>query len=239
MGQRAANVRSGSERPFHGLTPFTLLDYPGRIAAVVWIAGCNMRCRYCHNPSVVLGPGQLDEASVLEFLDRRRGRLEGVVLSGGEATGWRGLCAFARKIKAMGYAVKLDTNGLRPPVVATMMADRLVDRVALDYKAPPERFRAVTATSGYRRFLQTLELLCGQREVPFDIRTTIHTALFAEEDVITIAAHLAALGYAGPLRIQQARSGPGHATLGKLDSPPRALDRQRLELECAVPLAFA
>lgn len=93
-------------------------DFPDSTACILWVAGCNMRCGYCHNPQIVLGKGVLSEADVLNFLHRRKGLLDGVVLSGGEATAWPGLIAFTTRVKAMGFAVKLDTNGLRPDVLA-------------------------------------------------------------------------------------------------------------------------
>ena len=86
-------------------------DFPDSTACILWVAGCNMRCGYCHNPQIVLGKGVLSEADVLNFLHRRKGLLDGVVLSGGEATAWPGLIAFTTRVKAMGFAVKLDTNG--------------------------------------------------------------------------------------------------------------------------------
>ena len=109
-----------------------MLDFPGCAACIVWIAGCNMRCGYCHNPQIVLGKGRIGEGAVMDFLTRRRGLLDGVVLSGGEATTWSGLANFAEKVKAMGFAIKLDTNGLAPGVTPRLLEEKLLDRLALD-----------------------------------------------------------------------------------------------------------
>lgn len=86
MPEGNRHVEKRAAAPFHGLTPFTMLDFPDRVACIVWVAGCNMRCGYCHNPQIVLGQGSIGEEEILEFLTRRQGLLDGVVLSGGEAT---------------------------------------------------------------------------------------------------------------------------------------------------------
>jgi pyruvate formate lyase activating enzyme len=225
-------------RPFHTITPFTMLDFPDRTACILWVAGCNMRCGYCHNPRIVLEKGTVSEAEALDFLHRRKGLLDGVVLSGGEATSWRGLARFAAEVKALGFAVKLDTNGLRPDVVARRLAAGLVDPHARDYKAPPGRFRAVTGTDAWRKFSATLDLLCAQQAVPFDVRTTVHDALLDERDVLDMADDLAARGYRGPYAIQQAIAGPGRPTLGDLPPPGPPLDTALLAAASPVAMVF-
>ncbi|MFA5258297.1 MAG: anaerobic ribonucleoside-triphosphate reductase activating protein [Opitutales bacterium] len=121
----------------------SLIDFPGRVAAVVFTQGCNMRCPYCHNPSLVL-PGKfeepLDEAALFEFLERRKGRLDGVVISGGEPTVHRDLPDFIRRVRALGFDVKLDTNGSNPAMLAAMLAVDLLDYVAMDLKGDPGRY---------------------------------------------------------------------------------------------------
>lgn len=230
--------RAGRPRPFHAITPFTMQDFPNGTACILWVAGCNMRCGYCHNPQIVLGKGVLSEADVMNFLYRRIGLLDGVVLSGGEATAWPGLIAFAARVKAMGFAVKLDTNGLRPDVVARLLAARLVDRIALDYKAPPEKFRAVTSTCAYRKFSATLDLLCTQQAVPFEVRTTVHHALLEEQDVLDIAGDLAARGYRGNYTVQRAIAGPDRPTLGNLAHAARPFDMVSLAASSPMAMSF-
>lgn len=234
----SAARRVARTRPFHAITPFTMLDFPDGIACILWVAGCNMRCGYCHNPQIVLGKGVLSEADVLNFLRRRTGLLDGVVLSGGEATAWPGLIAFTAQVKAMGFAVKLDTNGLRPDVVARLLAARLIDRIALDYKAPPGRFRAVTGTCAYRKFSLTLDLLCAQQSVPFEVRTTVHHALLEDQDVLDMAGDLAARGYRGNYTVQQAIAGPDRPTLGNLAHAGRPFDMARLATSSPIAMSF-
>ena len=122
-----------------GLQRFSLVDYPGRVSAVVFLQGCNFRCPYCHNPHLVypmLFEDPMEEADVLQYLDKRRGMIQGVVISGGEALLQERLAGFLGHIKGMGYPVKLDTNGSFPDHLEMLAAKGLVDYVALDYKAP-------------------------------------------------------------------------------------------------------
>lgn len=224
--------------PFHAITPFTMLDFPGLCACIVWVAGCNMRCGYCHNPQIVLGKGTIGEEEAIDFLERRQGLLDGVVLSGGEATTWPGLAGFAARVKTLGFAIKLDTNGLRPDVVARLIERRLVDQIALDYKAPPARFRHVTATNAYRQFSITLDLLCAQDAVPFEVRTTLHTGLLGEDDVLTMARDLAARRYRGTYAVQRAVIDPDRSTLGQMTVETRPPDIACLETESPIELVI-
>ncbi|MBR2392852.1 MAG: anaerobic ribonucleoside-triphosphate reductase activating protein, partial [Elusimicrobiaceae bacterium] len=126
---------------------FTLIDYPGHVAAVVFTQGCNFRCRYCHNPELVY-PHLLQESmpkeDVMSFLRRRQGTLEGVVITGGEPTLQAGLIDFMAEVKALGYLIKLDTNGTKPEVLQEALERQLVDFVAMDLKAPLDKYSQIT-----------------------------------------------------------------------------------------------
>ncbi len=228
---KAQDERAGARRaalPFHAITPFTMLDYPGRIACILWVAGCNMRCLYCHNPQIVTSRGAIGEDQALAFLRKRKGLLEGVVFSGGEATIWPGLVAFMARVKALGYAIKLDTNGLRPDVIARLVESDLLDRVALDYKAPRHKFRTVTGAAVFTRFARSLDLLCGQNRIPVEVRSTIHSDLLGEEDILDIARDLSRRGFRGTYALQRAIAGPDRPTLGDLPADARPFDAARL-----------
>lgn len=220
-------VRPG-RAPFHAITPFTMLDYPGDIACILWVAGCNMRCLYCHNPQIVLGTGTLSEEEALAFLQRRKGLLEAVVFSGGEATTWPGLAAFIGKVRRLGFAIKLDTNGLRPDILTSLIEERLLDRVALDYKAPASRFHAVTGAKAFARFARSLDFLCQQDAIPFEVRSTIHADLLDEEDILEMARDLSRRGYRGTYALQRAIAGPDRSTLGDLRLDTHTFDAARL-----------
>jgi len=126
-----------------GLQKTSLIDFPGHIAAVIFTQGCNMRCPYCHNPSLVLPKefeAPLDEAALFDFLQRRSKQLDGVVISGGEPTIHRDLPDFIRRVRSMGYAMKLDTNGSSPFALAALLEEGLLDFVAMDLKGEPENY---------------------------------------------------------------------------------------------------
>jgi len=122
-----------------GLQKFSLIDYPGKIAAIVFTQGCNFRCPYCYNPELV-EPAQfretLDEKEIFSFLEIRRGRLDGVVITGGEPTLQPDLMDFICRVRELGYCIKLDTNGSNPEVLQSLIARGILDYIAMDIKAP-------------------------------------------------------------------------------------------------------
>lgn len=134
------------------LQPLSLLDYPGKVAAVVWTVGCNLRCPFCYNAELVLPElastlPRLSEESVISHLRERAGFLDGLVVTGGEPTLHPELPPFLREVKALGLAVKLDTNGTRPDVLGRLLREGLLDYVALDVKAPFARYAEFTGLS--------------------------------------------------------------------------------------------
>lgn len=124
-----------------GLQKTTMLDFPGKVSAVVFTQGCNFLCPYCHNPDLVMyGREPLPLAEVMAFLAQRKKVLEGVVISGGEPTLHDGLFSFCATLKGLGYAVKLDTNGSRPDILRLLLQSKLLDYVAMDVKANPHQY---------------------------------------------------------------------------------------------------
>lgn len=127
----------------HGLNKLTLLDYPGHMACLIFTGACNYRCPFCHNASLVLNPSSqpaISEDEIFAFLQSRRGILEGVCISGGEPTLQADLPEFIRKIRAMGFHVKLDTNGSRPGILKTLLEEGLLDYVSMDIKNAPKKY---------------------------------------------------------------------------------------------------
>jgi pyruvate formate lyase activating enzyme len=189
-----------------------MLDYPGHLACIVWIAGCSMRCSYCYNPEIVLtGSSKLSEGDLSEFLAERQGRLDGVVFSGGECTALLELPQLCRTVKELGFKVKIDTNGNHPAAVQYLLNNRLVDYIALDYKAPRAKFKALTGTGNFDNFSKTLDLLI-ESPLDFEVRTTFHSALLDLDDIAEIAFDLKQRGYNGSLYIQNFIN--GSKTLG-------------------------
>ncbi|WP_281233131.1 anaerobic ribonucleoside-triphosphate reductase activating protein [Flavobacterium gelatinilyticum] len=190
-----------STKAIYSLTPFTLLDYPDRTACIVWFAGCNMRCLYCYNPDIVLGKGQIDFDSILFFLQSRKGLLDGVVLSGGECTMHKNIVSFIKKIKEMGFVVKIDTNGSNPKVLQKLIQDQLIDYVALDFKSLPGTFKHITKSKLFPEFEQSLSLLL-QSEIPFEIRTTFHSSLISEPEFVKMIEYLEEQHFEGNYYVQ-------------------------------------
>ena len=157
-----------------GIQKMTLLDYPGKCACTVFLAGCNLRCPYCHNASLVTGqpPEAMTEEEFFSFLARRKGLLDGVCITGGEPTLRKDLPDFIRKIKQMGYLVKLDTNGSNPELLRQLIEEKLVDRVAMDIKNSPELY---TPTCGGREILDHVRAsvsILMEARVEYELRTT-------------------------------------------------------------------
>lgn len=208
-------------QPLYDITRFTLLDFPDIPAAIFWFAGCNLRCTYCYNPDIVLGWGTISEQKALHFLSSRRGLLEGVVLSGGEATTYPNLIPFCRAIKEMGFKLKLDTNGMRPDVLKEMLENHLLDYVALDYKAPASEMSRICGGGSEKRFWESFDTLQSDGS-DFEVRTTLHPDLLNEDQIITMTNKLKAMGYQNPFYVQIFRDEKN--TLGKIDSPSRSVD---------------
>lgn len=173
-----------------GLIKFTLIDYPGHVAAVVFTQGCNFRCRYCHNPELVY-PHLLQESmpkdDVLSFLRKRKGTLEGVVITGGEPTLHLGLIDFMAEIKALGYKIKLDTNGTKPEVLQEAIERQLVDFVAMDLKAPLEKYSLITGVEFDPKIIQKSMDMIVASGLPYEFRTTYDKEVLTDEDIQAIS----------------------------------------------------
>lgn len=156
-----------------GFQKTSFVDFPGQPAAVVFTPYCNFNCGYCHNAHILKNDAPLlAESIVWDYLEKRRGILKAVVISGGEPTLQQNLTAFIRRVKEMGYLVKLDTNGAKPETVKALVRDELIDYIAMDIKAPLEKYDAITRvhvdTDAVRRSI----LFLRNGNVPHEFRTT-------------------------------------------------------------------
>lgn len=173
-----------------GLQKFSLIDYPGRISAIVFTQGCNFRCPYCHNPELV-DPAQygpiLPEEEVISFLEKRRGKLDAVTVTGGEPTLQTDLERFLQQIKKMGYLVKVDTNGSNPTILERLIRGRWVDYLALDVKGPLHKYgqiaKAKVDTAKIRRSIE----LIASSGIEHEFRTTVVRSQLDKEDLIATA----------------------------------------------------
>jgi len=170
-----------------GLQKLTLIDYPGKVAATVFTVGCNFRCPFCHNPELVMpdfggSTGSVSEEEFFEFLESRRNKLEGVCITGGEPTIQGDILDFMRRIKEMGFFVKLDSNGTRPDVLKKALDENLVDFIAMDIK---NRLDKYNQTNGIETDLERVKLsvdLIRNSGKGYEFRTTVVPGLHEEED---------------------------------------------------------
>ena len=182
---------------FHGFQKMTLLDYPGKVACTLFTAGCNFRCPFCHNAGLVTAP-QADEVypeeEILAYLQKRRGLLDGVAVTGGEPLMHPGLPDFLGRVKALGYAVKLDTNGSYPAALKAVVAAGLVDRVAMDIKNAPEKYpETVGFAVGADAVRESVEFLLSGA-VDYEFRTTVVAEYHTVEDIAAAARWIAGAG---------------------------------------------
>lgn len=161
-----------------GLQKTSLLDFPEKIAAIVFTMGCNFRCGYCHNPELINGEAKIEE--VFEFLKTRQGKLDGVVITGGEPCLQKDLPEFIKQVKELGFAVKLDTNGSFPEMLEKVLPD--LDYVAMDIKAPLEKYpQIVNVDVDTSKILKSIEIL-KNGGVDYEFRTTVVKSQLSFED---------------------------------------------------------
>ena len=168
-----------------GIKKTSLLDYPDKISAIVFTQGCNFRCGYCHNPGLLQVNSKKDIYSVdvfFEFLKNRVGKLDGVVITGGEATLQKDLIPFMQEVKKLGFLIKLDTNGYRPDVVQDVINQGLVDYFAMDIKAPLDKYSFVTNVDiDTDKIFKSIDLIM-KSNIPYEFRTTVMKSQLTYED---------------------------------------------------------
>jgi pyruvate formate lyase activating enzyme len=166
-----------------GLVKSGLIDYPDKVAAVVFTQGCNFRCGFCHNPDLIPinQTGSIDEKEVLEFLEMRKGLLDGVVITGGEPLVQPDLRNFIIKLKKMGYLVKLDTNGSNPTGLKRLIDEKLLDYIAMDVKGPLSKYKEICRLQN-TKVIQTSLNLIRKSKIPYEFRTTVVPYYHSMED---------------------------------------------------------
>lgn len=161
---------------FGGLQKTSLIDYPGMMACILFTQGCNFNCGYCHNPEL-LSPENWDDPipieDILEFLESRRGKLDAVVLTGGEPTLYPDLMKFIARVKELGFKIKLDTNGTNPSMLQGLLDEKLIDYVAMDIKAPLRKYSAIVGKNvRIDHIVESINLII-QRAPDYEFRTTV------------------------------------------------------------------
>ncbi len=172
-----------------GLQRSSLIDYPGKISAIIFTQGCPFRCPYCHNPELVnpdLFENSISESEILSFLEKRRGQLDAVVITGGEPTIHPDLPDFMTKVKELEFLIKLDTNGSNPELLKKIIGDGLADYIAMDVKAPLSKYQKTAGeTADAKKIEQSIRLIMGSK-IPYEFRTTIVRSLLSPEDILEI-----------------------------------------------------
>lgn len=175
---------------FNGFQKLTLLDYPGKVACTLFTAGCNLRCPFCHNASLVThidNTNIYNKEEILSYLGKRQGILEGVCISGGEPLMQKEIEDFIKEVKSLGYSVKLDTNGFYPDKLISLVEKGLIDYVAVDIKNSYSKYAKTTGIENLdlAPLKRTVEFLLSGK-VDFEFRTTIVEGLHTEADILDI-----------------------------------------------------
>ncbi len=195
-----------------------MIEYPGKIGAIAFTQGCNFRCPYCHNPELVdpdLYRECLSEEGVLSFLEKRKGKLDALTITGGEPTIQVDLLDFIKGVRNIGYLIKLDTNGSCPEVLERLISGRLVDYIAMDIKGPLHKYRTVTRSMiDEDKIRQSIEIIM-KSGMPYEFRTTVPKRLLDVDDLLEMGL---LLKNAGCYILQQF-------------IPTRTLDKQFLKCE--------
>jgi pyruvate formate lyase activating enzyme len=168
-----------------GIQPFSLCDYPGKVAAVIFLQGCNMRCTFCHNQSLLPNNGQgVSTEEVVSFLQERISLLDGVVVSGGEPTVQKDLIDFLKVLRTMPFSIKLDTNGSNPEMLREILGQKLVDFIGMDVKAPSELYPDITQNKviPYKDISESIGII-STSGVQHYFRTTWDENVLSEEDI--------------------------------------------------------
>ena len=177
-----------------GLQKLTLLDYPGKVACTVFLSGCNLRCPYCHNPALVLpeqsnAPG-MPESEVFAFLEQRKGKLDGICITGGEPTLQPELPGFLEKLRGLGYAIKLDTNGTNPGMLNGLLHDGILNYVAMDIKNSPPRYAETCGGADVLSKVRESADLLLNSPTDYEFRTTVCKPLHTEKEMEEIGRWL-------------------------------------------------
>lgn len=177
------------ELKLSGIQPFTVLDYPGKLACIAFLPGCNFRCGYCHNSEFVL-PQKINtlknnfisQTAFFNFLDQRKGKLDGVVISGGEPTIHLELPELIKKIKLKDFLVKLDTNGSNPHVIKSLISNKLIDYIALDIKGDDNFYKNTCKYNNFTNIKKTIQII-EESSIMYQFRSTLIKELHSKQHI--------------------------------------------------------
>lgn len=215
-----------------GIEPFSMLDFGENLCGILFYNNCSgFKCPYCYNAKLAQGLAEtLPAEDVIKYLQERRGKLDGIVFSGGECTvhGHR-LINDICYTRNLGYKIKVDTNGSNPGIMRYLIENKLIDYVALDFKCPEDKWELfMPTTKHWNNFRETFELLKNSG-IPFETRTTVHTDIIDENDIMAILGALEDWGYKGTYFIQFFF--PTEETLGNVNKEMRHFDTEQIKSE--------
>jgi pyruvate formate lyase activating enzyme len=178
-----------------GFIKNTFIEYPGKIAAMIFLSGCNFRCSFCFNPELIFDSEKIkdiDEKEIFDYLEKQKKWIDGLVISGGEPCLHKDLPEFIKKIKSMDYLVRIYTNGTNPEMLEQLIGDKLIDSVAMDIKAPlaEESYEAVTNVKGMLEKVKKSISLIMDSGMEYEFRTTVVPGLHSEKDIEEIAKYV-------------------------------------------------
>lgn len=176
---------------FGGIQKTTLVDFPGMVACTLFVNKCNFRCPFCQNPDLALGKATcISNREIMNFLKKRKGLIEGVCISGGEPTIYEDLVDFALELKKMGYKVKVDTNGSKPEMVEELIRRKAVDYIAMDVKAPFEKYDIAAGVKTDKDALRKSISLILEGKIDYEFRTTVVPKIIDKEDIEKICLEI-------------------------------------------------
>lgn len=171
-----------------GFQKCSLMDYPEKISCIIFTQGCNFRCPYCHNPELTeISSNSIDKSEILNFLQKRKGKLDAVVITGGEPTLQKSLIEFMTNIKELDYLIKLDTNGTNPQALEEIINSKLVDYIAMDIKSPIEKYQEITCSKTCTNSIKKSINLIKNSGIKHEFRTTIVKEQLNFNDIQQIA----------------------------------------------------
>lgn len=178
-----------------GFIKTTFIDYPGKIASMVFLPGCNFRCSFCFNPELIFESDKIEDVSekeIFDFLEKQKKWIDAVVISGGEPTLQKDLYDFIRRIKKMGFLVRIYTNGTSPDALKKLIDEKMIDSIAMDIKAPltESSYESITNTKGFLENVKRSISLVMNSELDYEFRTTVVPGLHSDEDIEEIAKYI-------------------------------------------------
>lgn len=219
------------EKRVAGIEPFSMLDFGENLCGILFLNNCSYSCPYCYNANLARGLAEtLPAEDVIKFLNERRGKLDGIVFSGGECTVWgHRLINDICYTRNLGYKIKVDTNGSNPGIIRYLIDNKLIDYVALDFKCPEDKWELfMPSAKHWNNFRETFDLL-QKSGIPFEVRTTVHTDIINEDDILAILSALEDWGYKGTYFIQFFF--PTEETLGNVNKEMRHFDTEQIKSE--------